>query len=200
MEAVMRATEALKNFRETKLANLRPPQEFFDFHRISRPANLNQATERISYNTGYFSGNYGLIVAALAVYAVLTNYILLIALAFIVCGYIAIGKFITEPVQFGQTTVTPRHLYITLFVIGIPLLYVASPIWTFFWFVGASAVLIIGTRASSSPESKASTLRSRRESRPPPCGAGLAICPYATFRCACGMDGFWMRGTVLLDR
>jgi hypothetical protein len=109
---------------ETRLAAIRSPTEFFDYHRISRPADLNQATsvstfsltqkpkqqvsltviiisffyiQRISYNTRYFSGaymlqlilatlspfffkkkkisikqkgNYGLIVAVLAVYAV----------------------------------------------------------------------------------------------------------------------------------
>lgn len=32
------------NFQETRLSALRPPTEFFDFHRISRPADLNQAT------------------------------------------------------------------------------------------------------------------------------------------------------------
>jgi hypothetical protein len=62
MEAVIRVTDALKSFRvrsglherqrlltlknfiqETRLSTLRTPAEFFDVHRISRPADFNTA-------------------------------------------------------------------------------------------------------------------------------------------------------------
>ncbi|KAG5725381.1 Prenylated Rab acceptor 1, partial [Termitomyces sp. T112] len=99
---------------------------------------------RISYNTRYFSGNYGLIIAVLAVYAILTNYLLLISLAFLVFGFAAINKFAPEATQFGEHTITQKHLYTGLFVIGIPLLWISSPISTFFWLVGASGILILG--------------------------------------------------------
>jgi len=69
MDALLRITEAAKSIRETRLSNLRPVSEFFDFHRISKPADFNQATSRISYNTRQFSGNYLLLIAMLAVYA-----------------------------------------------------------------------------------------------------------------------------------
>ncbi|PFH53823.1 hypothetical protein AMATHDRAFT_136805 [Amanita thiersii Skay4041] len=144
MEALIRVADTLKSFRETRLSGLRPPTEFFDYHRISRPADLNQATSRISYNTRYFSGNYGLIVAILAVYAILTNYLLLISIAFLVLGFAAINRFAPDATQFGEHTVTQKHLYTTLFVIGIPLLWLSSPIATIFWLIGASGVLIIG--------------------------------------------------------
>lgn len=49
-----------------------------------------------------------------------------------------------EATQFGEHTVTQKHLYTGLFVIGIPLLWLSSPIGTFFWLVGASGVLILG--------------------------------------------------------
>ncbi|KAF9454046.1 prenylated rab acceptor PRA1 [Macrolepiota fuliginosa MF-IS2] len=144
MDLALRVVETLKSFRETRLSGLRPPSEFFDYHRISRPADVNTATSRISYNTRYFSGNYGLIVASLAVYAVLTNYLLLIAMAFLVGGFALINKFAPDATQFGEHTVTQKHLYTGLFVIGIPLLWLASPIGTIFWIIGASAVLILG--------------------------------------------------------
>ncbi|KAG6903104.1 hypothetical protein C0995_006291 [Termitomyces sp. Mi166 len=164
MDLLLRANDAIKNLRETKFSGIRSPAEFFDYHRISRPADLNQATSRISYNTRYFSGNYGLIIAVLAVYAIITNYLLLISLAFLVFGFAAINKFgtsymlsardSTRPVdrhylapdatQFGEHTVTQKHLYTGLFVIGIPLLWISSPISTFFWLVGASGILILG--------------------------------------------------------
>lgn len=46
--------------------------------------------------------------------------------------------------QVGDHVVTQKSLYTGLFVIGIPLLWWSSPIMTFFWLVGASAVLILG--------------------------------------------------------
>ncbi|KAL5485318.1 YIP3 [Sanghuangporus weigelae] len=143
MEHVVRATDALKSFRETRLSALRPPQEFFDHHRLSRPQDLNQATQRVSYNTRYFSGNYGIIVAVLAVYALITNPLLLISIAFLVGGFAAINRFAPEPMQVGDHVVTQKSLYITLFVIGVPLLWWSSPLGTFFWLVGASSFVIL---------------------------------------------------------
>ncbi|TCD71580.1 hypothetical protein EIP91_007327 [Steccherinum ochraceum] len=151
MEHVMRVSETLKAFRETRLSALRPPSEFFDFHRLSRPADMNQATSRITYNTRYFSGNYGVIFAMLAVYAMLTNPLLLIALGFLVGGFTAINKFAPEPTQVGDYVVTQKSLYIGLFVIGIPLLWFSSPLSTLFWIVGASGLLIMGHAAIMEP-------------------------------------------------
>lgn len=144
MDALIRISDAMKSFREARLSGLRPPTEFFDFNRISRPADLNQATSRISYNTRYFSGNYGLVVLALAVYAVITNPLLLISIGFLVGGFAAINKFAPEPMQVGDHVVTQKSLYIGLFLIGLPLLWLSSPISTFFWLVGASSILILG--------------------------------------------------------
>ncbi|KAI0081331.1 prenylated rab acceptor PRA1 [Panus rudis PR-1116 ss-1] len=151
METVMRVTDTLKSFRETRLSALRPPSEFFDHHRLSRPADMNQATQRISYNARYFSGNYGLIMAALAVYAFITNLKLLFAIAFLVGGFTAINKWAPEPMQVGDHVVTQKSLYITLFVIGIPLLWFADPLSTIFWIVGASGLLIVGHASLMEP-------------------------------------------------
>ncbi|KAJ8469159.1 hypothetical protein ONZ45_g972 [Pleurotus djamor] len=143
MEAVMRVTDAVKSFRQTKLSAIRSPQEFFDYQRVSRPSDFNEATQRISYNTRYYSGNYGIIIAALAVYALLSNTLLLLALIFLVGGFAAINKWAPEPMQVGDHVITQKSLYTALFVIGLPLLFFASPIMTFFWLVGASSVLIL---------------------------------------------------------
>jgi hypothetical protein len=45
--------------------------------------------------------------------------------------------------QAGDRTITQKHLYTGLFVIGIPLLFFASPFGTLFWLVGASALVIL---------------------------------------------------------
>ncbi|KAI1794107.1 prenylated rab acceptor PRA1 [Ganoderma leucocontextum] len=144
MEAILRVTDTIKSLRETRFSALRAPTEFFDFNRVSRPADLNQATHRISYNTRYFSGNYGLIVALLAVYALLTNVLLIFAVLFLVGGFAAINRFAPDPIQVGEHVITQKSLYTGLFVIGIPLLWISSPFSTFFWLVGASAILIVG--------------------------------------------------------
>jgi len=144
MEAALRVVGTVKSFRETRLSALRPPNEFFDHNRISRPADFNQAVTRISYNTRYFSGNYGLIVGVLAVYALVTNPLLLLSLGFLIGGFAAINKWAPEPMQVGEHVVTQKSLYTGLFVLGIPLLFLSSPLGTFFWLVGASGVVILG--------------------------------------------------------
>ncbi|KAI0315955.1 prenylated rab acceptor PRA1 [Amylostereum chailletii] len=144
METALRLADTIKSFRETRLSALRPPAEFFDHNRVSRPADFSVAVQRISYNTRYFSGNYGLIVAVLGIYAMITNYTLLFSLAFLIGGFVAINKWAPEPLQVGEHVVTQKSLYTGLFVIGLPLLWWSSPLGTFFWLVGASGVVILG--------------------------------------------------------
>ncbi|CAD6569201.1 MAG: hypothetical protein CYPHOPRED_003129 [Cyphobasidiales sp. Tagirdzhanova-0007] len=141
-----------RDFQQTRLSALRPAQEFFDVHRVSRPNDLNVATHRISHNTRYFGGNYSLVVAGLAVYALLTNPLLLIAIGFLAGGFAAINRFVRfasaapEPAAPGEPAppVTQKSLYTGLFVIGLPMLWFAAPLSTVFWIVGASSVLILG--------------------------------------------------------
>jgi len=151
MDVVMRIPDMAKQFRETRLSALRPVNEFFDHHRLSRPSDMNETTSRISYNTRYFSGNYGVVIAILAVYALLTNPLLLIALGFLIGGFAAINKFAPEPMQVGEHVVTQKSLYTGLFIIGIPLLWFAAPLSTFFWLVGSSMVLILGHASLMEP-------------------------------------------------
>lgn len=66
-------------------------------------------------------------------------------------GYVGINRFIPEPVQFGSTTVEPKHLYMLLFIVGIPILWISAPIASFFWLVGSSSVLILGHAALLEP-------------------------------------------------
>jgi len=151
MEAALRIADVLKSFKETRLNGFRSPMEFFDFNRLSRPADFATAVSRISYNTRYFSGNYLLIILILAVYAILNNLWLLGALLFLVGGFSLINKYGADPLQFGERTLTQSSLYTGLFVIGIPLLLWASPLGTFFWLVGASSIIILGHASVMEP-------------------------------------------------
>lgn len=147
----MKAMDALKSLRETRLSAFRSPTEFFDFTRVSKPESFNVATQRITYNTRYFSGNYVIIIAMLSVYAVIMNPLLLISVGLLVGGFIGINKWAPEPMQVGDHTVTQKHLYTGLFVVGIPLLFFASPFATVFWILGASGVLVLGHAALLEP-------------------------------------------------
>jgi len=140
----------VSRFRETRLSALRPVHEFFDLQRLSRPQDLNEATSRISHNTRHFGGNYGVVVAALAVYALITNPLLLIALSFLIGGFAAINKFAPDPTS-SDSPVTQKNLYVGLFVIGLPLLWFAAPLTTVFWIVGSSAVLVLGHASIMEP-------------------------------------------------
>jgi PRA1 family protein 1 len=54
----------------------------------------------------------------LAVYALLTNLWLVFALLFLVGGFAAINKYAPDATQVGEHTITQKHLYTGLFVIG----------------------------------------------------------------------------------
>lgn len=57
-----------------------------------------------------------------------------------------------EPSATGESgPVTQKSLYTGLFVIGIPLLWLAAPLSTIFWIVGASSVLILGHASMLEP-------------------------------------------------
>ena len=56
-----------------------------------------------------------------------------------------------DPLQVGEHVVTQKSLYTILFVVGIPLLWFASPLSTIFWIVGASALLILGHASLMEP-------------------------------------------------
>lgn len=59
-------------------------------------------------------------------------------------GAIADSDVGSDPVEVGNAVITQKTLYIALFVIGLPILFFASPIGVFFWLVGSSSILIIG--------------------------------------------------------
>ncbi|KAK4683770.1 PRA1 family protein 1, partial [Tremellales sp. Uapishka_1] len=137
-----RLPDSLKSLRDTRLAALRHPAEFFDYQRVSRPADSAEFMKRAGYNIRYFSANYACLVGLLAVYSLLTNPLLLVALGFLIGGFLSIGRFVPEPIEISGKVITPQNLYTGLFVVGLPLLWFAAPLSTFFWLVGSSGCLI----------------------------------------------------------
>ncbi|WFD32172.1 Prenylated Rab acceptor 1 [Malassezia sp. CBS 17886] len=151
VEYAQRAQEQIKNFRETRLATVRPLSEFLDWRRLGWPRDTNEAIQRITYNTRHFSGNYAVVIAMLTVYGLLTDVYLLIAIVVLVGGFAAINRFAPEPMQVGNHMVTQKSLYSALLIISLVLLWFAQPFALIFWLVGASAVLILGHAALTEP-------------------------------------------------
>lgn len=129
---------------QSRLSSLRPPQEFFNFKNVSKPQNFPDLQSRVSYNLKYYSTNYALIIGALSIYTLLTNFLLLFVIVFVILGIAGINKL------NGQDLVTPfgtfktNQLYTGLLFIAVPLGFLASPISTLLWLIGASAVTVLG--------------------------------------------------------
>ena len=129
----------------TRFANLKPLSEFLDFKRVSKPQNFGEAQSRINYNLGHFSSNYAAVFVMLSIYSLLTNLSLLFLILLVIGGMWAIGKLDGRDLTLPNgALITSSQLYSVLLIIGIPLFFYASPIYTFLWLVGASGVTIIG--------------------------------------------------------
>lgn len=131
----------------SRFANLRPISEFFDFKRISKPANFSEVQSRVNYNLGYFSSNYAAVFVMLSIYSLLTNLMLLFVIILVVGGMFGIGKLEGNDLQLGSWRASTSQLYTTLFVIAIPLGLWASPFSTVLWLIGATGVTVVGHAA-----------------------------------------------------
>jgi len=128
----------------SRFANLRPVSEFLDFKRISKPVNFAECQSRVNWNLGHFSSNYFVVFLMLSVYSLLTNWALLFLIFFIAGGMWGIGKLDGRDLEFGNNRITSSQLYTFLIIVAIPLFFIASPISTFLWLIGASGVTILG--------------------------------------------------------
>jgi hypothetical protein len=128
----------------SRFANLRPVSEFFDLKRISKPANFGEAQSRVNYNLSHFSSNYAVVFLMLSIYALLTNWVLIFLIIFVIGGMWGIGKLDGRDLDVGFLRATTSQLYTGLVVIAIPLFFIASPFQTILWLIGASGVTILG--------------------------------------------------------
>ncbi|KAF3186488.1 hypothetical protein TWF106_003142 [Orbilia oligospora] len=143
-----RLSSGMARFQNTSLSarynTLRPLSEFFDFRRMSKPANLGEAQTRISYNLGQFSSNYLLVFVLLSIYAIITNLPLLFLIVVIVAGVYGIGRLEGRDLQVGNFRATTSQLWGTLGITGFILAILSAPFETLFWLIGASALTILG--------------------------------------------------------
>jgi PRA1 family protein 1 len=128
----------------TRFSNLKPVSEFLDLKRISKPANFGEVQSRMNYNLSYFSSNYIVVFLMLSIYSLLTNLTLLFVIVLVVGGMWGIGKLEGRDLDVGVFRATSSQLYTGLLIIAVPLGFIASPIRTVLWLIGATGVTILG--------------------------------------------------------
>ncbi|KAK9460403.1 prenylated rab acceptor PRA1 [Lipomyces oligophaga] len=128
----------------TKVGTIRPVSDFFDFKRVSKPANMGVVQQRVTFNLTYYSANYLIVFGMLSVYSLLSNLLLLFVLIFVTFGLYGINYLKGQDLNLGFTKLTTSQLYVGLLVVAVPLGFIASPFSTILWLLGASCVTIIG--------------------------------------------------------
>lgn len=127
---------------QSTIAKIKPPQEFFDYRRLSKPANFGELQGRVSYNLGYFQANYIAIVGLLSIYALVTNLLLLFVILFVAGGIFLINMLGGNDLVLPFGRFNTSQLYTGLLIVGVPLGFLASPISTMMWLIGSSIVSV----------------------------------------------------------
>lgn len=143
IENIKSQVASLKN----RLGSLRSPQEFFNIKRVSKPQNLGETQSRIAFNLKHFSSNYGVVIGCLSVYTLLTNLLLLFVICFVVLGMLCIGRLEGQDLNTPFGSFKTTQLYTGLVCIALPLGFLASPISSMLWLIGASSVTVLGHAA-----------------------------------------------------
>lgn len=128
----------------SRFANIRPISDFFDFKRLSKPANFSEVQSRVNYNLSHFSSNYAVVIVMLSIYSLLTNFLLLFVILLVVGGMWGIGRLDGRDLEIGALKASSSQLYTGLLCLAIPLGFLASPISAILWLIGASGVTILG--------------------------------------------------------
>jgi len=130
-----------------RFAGLKPISEFLDLKRLSKPANFGEAQNRVNFNLSYFSANYMCVFFMLAIYTLLTKWLLFFVICLVIGGMWGIGKLEGRDLDLGFVRATTSQLYTALICIAVPLTFIADPLSAALWLVGASGVSILGHAA-----------------------------------------------------
>lgn len=131
----------------SRFANLRPVSEFLDLKRLSKPANFGEVQSRVNYNLGHFSSNYAVVFVMLSVYSLLTNWALMFLIVFVSASLWGIGKLNGRDLDLGFRRFNTSQLYTALVCVAVPMGFLASPISTILWLIGATGVTVFGHAA-----------------------------------------------------
>jgi hypothetical protein len=133
-----------KTWIQKKHAGVRPWSEFFNLRYVSRPKGSGDAIKRILSNVARFQSNYLFVFLGLMVYCIVTNPVLLFALAFCVAVWWLMAiKNKGENIKLLGRETSAMEMYMVVGVIMIPVLYFAGAGSTVFWIIGASVVVVL---------------------------------------------------------
>lgn len=85
-----------------------------------------------------------MIIGLLSLYTLLTNLLLLFVIALVFFGIVGINKLEGQDLVTPFGTLKTTQLYTALICVSVPLGFLASPISTMLWLIGASAVTVFG--------------------------------------------------------
>lgn len=132
----------------SKRESLRPWQEFGNYSRASKPANIAVISRRVSHNVTYYYTNYAFISALLVVYCIISSPLLLLAI--VVSGtacYLISTQKEGKTVKIAGHEFTPKDQAMICACISLPLLFFASAGTVIFWVIGLTCS-VVGIHAS----------------------------------------------------
>jgi len=136
--------QQLKQWFNEKRSHMKPWAEFLNMKKLSTPQHVGEATRRIVTNVKVYQANYVFVCLLLAVYCVLTSPLLLFGLAVSIggCSYIR-ARGAGQSIQLFGRTFAVGEQYGLVFMISLPLFFLASAGSTVFWIIGASIFVIM---------------------------------------------------------
>lgn len=132
---------------KTRYNTLRPISDFFDFRRVSRPTSIYEVQNRVLFNLSYFHSNYLLILILLSAYTLFTNLWLLFDLVFIGASIYAISLLNHNDLILGSIHVSTSQLYTLVGLVGLPILFLSSPMLTIFWLATSCGFVVFSHAA-----------------------------------------------------
>jgi hypothetical protein len=83
----------------------------------------------------------------LSIYSLLTNWYLLFLIVFVGASLWGIGKLNGRDLDLGFRRFNTSQLYTALLCVAVPVFFLASPITTILWLIGATGVTVFGHAA-----------------------------------------------------
>eukprot|EP00128_Syssomonas_multiformis_P008962 Colp12_sorted_trinity150504_noHs@13990 len=127
---------------QDRLKNIRPWGEFADKTKFNMPKSGGELMHRMTTNTKRFLSNYLLIFLGLFVYCILTTPMLLIGLGVLGAGVFYVNTNNKVYTVAGKE-LQPAHQYVLVFLVSIPLFWLADAGTVVFWVLGASTTVIV---------------------------------------------------------
>ncbi|XP_065644631.1 prenylated Rab acceptor protein 1 [Hydra vulgaris] len=136
--------QLIKGWFIERSSQLQPWKSFCNINKFSKPKNAGEVSKRLFTNIKIYQGNYIAVSAMLILYCILTSPLLLFGLvmSFGGCYYIS-TRGQGKSIKLLGRDLTMAEQYGLVFLISLPLFFLASAGSIVFWIIGASAFIIV---------------------------------------------------------